>query len=126
MWKGVALQSIVDAGLVELKPSARYVMQHSENGFTAKIPIEVTLADNFLLTANYNKITLTPEHGFPLRAVIGSIPGRKQLKDLYLWKGGKWLRGLEFMSSDRLGFWEQAGYHNDADVWKEQRTNQLN
>jgi len=25
------------------------------------------------------------------------------------------------MTRDRLGFWEQAGYHNDADVWKEQR-----
>ncbi len=120
-WEGVALQSIVEAGLVELKPSARYVMQHCENGFTANIPIEVALADNFLLATSYNNVPLTPEHGFPLRGMIGSIPGRKQLKDLYLWKGGKWLRGLEFMSSDRLGFWEQAGYHNDADVWKEQR-----
>jgi DMSO/TMAO reductase YedYZ molybdopterin-dependent catalytic subunit len=26
------------------------------------------------------------------------------------------------MPKDRLGFWEQAGYHNEADVWKEQRT----
>jgi len=25
------------------------------------------------------------------------------------------------MAQDRLGFWEQAGYHNEADVWKEQR-----
>jgi DMSO/TMAO reductase YedYZ molybdopterin-dependent catalytic subunit len=22
---------------------------------------------------------------------------------------------------DRPGFWEQAGYHNEADVWKEER-----
>ena len=39
----------------------------------------------------------------------------------YLWKGGKWIRGLEFMTNDRLGFWEQAGYHNRADVWAEER-----
>jgi len=25
------------------------------------------------------------------------------------------------MPEDKLGFWEQAGYHNDADVWDEQR-----
>jgi len=25
------------------------------------------------------------------------------------------------MSRDRLGFWEQAGYNNRADVWKEER-----
>ena len=31
------------------------------------------------------------------------------------------LRGLEVMSSDRMGFWELNGYHNDADPWQEQR-----
>jgi len=25
------------------------------------------------------------------------------------------------MARDRLGFWEQAGYSNSADVWKEER-----
>ena len=29
-------------------------------------------------------------------------------------EGGKWLRALEFMPGDKLGFWEQAGYHNEA------------
>jgi DMSO/TMAO reductase YedYZ molybdopterin-dependent catalytic subunit len=38
-----------------------------------------------------------------------------------LWKGGKWLRGLEFRADDQLGFWEKAGYHNEADPWQEQR-----
>ena len=52
--------------------------------------------------------------------MIGNIPGR-DLTTPYFWKGGKWLRGLEFLAKDRLGFWEQAGYHNEADVWKEQR-----
>ena len=64
---------------------------------------------------------LTPEHGYPLRGVIGAIPDRRDLKDVYLWKGAKWLRGLEFMKEDRLGFWEANGYHNQGDVWKEQR-----
>jgi DMSO/TMAO reductase YedYZ molybdopterin-dependent catalytic subunit len=52
---------------------------------------------------------------------VGHIPARGELKTPYFWKGGKWLRALEFMAEDRLGFWEQAGYHNEADVWKEQR-----
>jgi len=25
------------------------------------------------------------------------------------------------MTRDRRGFWEQAGYHNRADVWREER-----
>ncbi|NDF53433.1 MAG: sulfite oxidase-like oxidoreductase, partial [Proteobacteria bacterium] len=29
--------------------------------------------------------------------------------------------GLEFTTDDRPGFWEQNGYHNDADPWKEER-----
>ena len=52
--------------------------------------------------------------------MIGQVVGTEH-KTPYLWKGGKWLRGLEFMAQDRLGFWEQAGYHNEADVWKEER-----
>ena len=39
----------------------------------------------------------------------------------YFWKSAKWLRGLEFMPANRLGFWEQRGYHDDADPWLEQR-----
>jgi DMSO/TMAO reductase YedYZ molybdopterin-dependent catalytic subunit len=56
-----------------------------------------------------------------LRGVVGFIKGKKNLFVPYLWKGAKWLRGLEFTQEDRPGFWEQAGYHNKADVWKEQR-----
>jgi DMSO/TMAO reductase YedYZ molybdopterin-dependent catalytic subunit len=39
----------------------------------------------------------------------------------YFWKSAKWVRGIELMAEDRPGFWEQAGYHNEADPWKEQR-----
>ena len=120
-WEGVSLRSLVDEGLIKLKPTASFVLQHCEHGFTANIPIEVALADNFLMATHFKGEPLTPEHGSPLRGVVGAIPGRKDLKDVYLWKGGKWLRGLEFMSQDSLGFWEQAGYHNEADIWKEQR-----
>ena len=33
----------------------------------------------------------------------------------------KWIRGLEFLDHDQLGFWERYGYNNDADPWKEER-----
>jgi len=102
--------------------TARFLMQHCEFGFTVNLPLEIALAENFLLATHYNGEPLTPDHGYPLRGVVGNIPGRADLKTPYLWKGGKWVRGLEFMASDRLGFWEQAGYHNEADIWKEQRT----
>jgi DMSO/TMAO reductase YedYZ molybdopterin-dependent catalytic subunit len=119
-WEGVSLKTLVDEGYIRLKPSARYLMQHCEYGFTVNVPLEVALAPNFLLATHYNGQPLEPDHGYPLRAVVGYIPG-SPYKTPYFWKGGKWLRALEFMAHDRLGFWEQAGYHNEADVWKEQR-----
>jgi DMSO/TMAO reductase YedYZ molybdopterin-dependent catalytic subunit len=120
-WEGVSLRTLVNEGFIRLKPTAKHVLQHCEYGFTANVPLEVAMAPNFLLATHFDGKPITPEHGYPLRAVVGAIPDQQDLKDVYFWKGGKWLRGLEFLAEDRLGFWEQAGYHNEADVWKEQR-----
>lgn len=122
VWEGFSLKKLVQDGLIELKPEARFIMQHAEFGYTTNLPLEVALQDNFLIATHYDSKPLTPEHGYPMRGVIGSIPGRDDIKDVYLWKGAKWLRGLEFMAHDRLGFWEANGYHNEGDVRKEQRT----
>jgi len=121
VWEGVSVRTLVDQGLIKLKPGAQFVMQHAEYGFTVNVPLQVALQENFLLATHFNGEPITPDHGFPLRGVVGAIPGRNDLQAPYLWKGAKWLRGLEFMSRDRLGFWEQAGYSNSADIWKEER-----
>ncbi|OGO15076.1 MAG: oxidoreductase [Chloroflexi bacterium RBG_16_48_8] len=120
-WEGVSLATLVDDGFIQLKPTARFLMQHSDHGFTVNLPLEVALAENFLLATHFDGEPLSPDHGYPLRGIVGHIPGKEDLKTPYFWKGGKWLRALEFMPEDRLGFWEQAGYHNEADIWKEQR-----
>jgi DMSO/TMAO reductase YedYZ molybdopterin-dependent catalytic subunit len=120
-WEGVSVRTLLEQGLIKIKPLAEFVMQHAEYGFTVNLPLEVLLQDNFLLATHYNGKPIETDHGYPLRGVVGAIPGREDLQTPYLWKGAKWLRGLEFMSRDRLGFWEQAGYNNSADVWKEQR-----
>ena len=121
VWEGVSVRDLVEYGVIQPLSTARFVMQHAEYGYTANLPIEVVLAENFLLATHFDGQPLTPEHGFPLRGVVGQILGRHDLATPYFWKGAKWLRGLEFISRDRLGFWEQAGYHNEADVWEEQR-----
>ena len=120
-WEGVSLKDLVDKGIIKLKKSAKFLLQHAEYGFTVNVPIEVALAENFLLADTFEGQPLTPDHGYPLRAIVGFIPGRDDLETPYFWKGAKWLRGMEFLSENQLGFWEQAGYHNQANVWKEQR-----
>ncbi len=121
LWEGVSVRTLVDEGIIKLAPSAAFIMQHAEYGYSVNLPLAVVLQDNFLLATHFDGEPLTPEHGFPLRGVVGAVPGRNDLVSPYLWKGAKWLRGLEFMPADRPGFWEQAGYSNSADVWKEER-----
>lgn len=120
-WEGVSLATLVQEGMIRLKPSARYVLQWCEYGFMTNIPISVALSDNFLLATHFSGKPLDPDHGYPLRGVVGHIHNRDELKTPYFWKGGKWMRAIEFASADRLGYWETLGYHNEADVWKEQR-----
>jgi DMSO/TMAO reductase YedYZ molybdopterin-dependent catalytic subunit len=121
LWEGVAVRTLVEKGLLKIKANARHVIEHAEYGYTTNLPLRVVMQENFLLATHYDGKPLEPEHGYPLRGVVGAIPGRTDLVTPYLWKGAKWLRGLEIVSQDQPGFWEQAGYHNDADVWKEER-----
>lgn len=121
IWKGVSIQGLIDAGLIQLKPEAAFVLQHADGGYTTNLPLEIALQENFLLATHFDGKPLTPEHGAPLRGIIGHIPG-SGIKTAYFWKGAKWLTGLEFLTEDQMGFWEKAGYHNQGDPWKEQRT----
>ena len=120
-WEGVSVRTLIEQGLITIHSNAKYVLQHAEYGFTANLPLQIVLQDNFLLATHFNGEPITPDHGYPLRGVIGHIVDKLDLMTPYFWKGAKWLRGLQFLSEDQLGFWEQAGYHNDADVWREQR-----
>jgi DMSO/TMAO reductase YedYZ molybdopterin-dependent catalytic subunit len=97
---------------VELLPEARYVLVHADPNYTTNLPVEELLADDVMFVLKYEGQPLTPEHGYPVRLLVPR---------LYLWKSAKWVRGLEFMAEDRAGFWEQYGYHNHGDPWREER-----
>jgi DMSO/TMAO reductase YedYZ molybdopterin-dependent catalytic subunit len=109
-WRGVAIQEIL--ARARPQPEAAYVMAYCEYGYTTSVPLAVLDDEDVLLCYGWNGEDLTTEHGFPLRLLV---PKK------YFWKSAKWLRGLEFMPGNRLGFWEQRGYHDEADPWKEQR-----
>jgi DMSO/TMAO reductase YedYZ molybdopterin-dependent catalytic subunit len=109
-FKGVHWSEL--AKLVSPRPSARFVVAHAEQGFTANMPLAAIEDENALIAYEADGEPLTPEHGWPVRLVI---PSR------YFWKSAKWLRGIELLAHDQPGFWERYGYHNDADFWREQR-----
>lgn len=109
-FSGVAIQTVLERARV--KPTARFAIAHCEQGYTTNMPLEVLDDDDVLLCDTADGEELTPDHGYPLRLLV---PKR------YFWKSAKWIRGIELVTEDQLGFWERYGYNNSADPWKEER-----
>ena len=109
-WEGIPFAKIIE--MAKPKSDTKFVIAHSEYGFTANTPLEYCLRDDCLIALRANGEPLTPEHGSPVRLVVPR---------LYAWKSAKWLRGIEFSEYDKPGFWERNGYNNRGDPWKEER-----
>ncbi len=109
-WRGVAVRDVLD--LAGVRPGGTHVMAYCDGGYTTNMPLDALLDEQALLAHSYAGEPLEHDHGAPLRLIV---PRR------YFWKSAKFLRRLEIMSADRMGFWELNGYHNDADPWREQR-----
>jgi DMSO/TMAO reductase YedYZ molybdopterin-dependent catalytic subunit len=121
VWEGVSVKTLIEYGFIRPQPEAKFVIQHCEYDYTTNTPLEFLLQANVLMATHFDGEPLTPDHGYPLRMVVGSFASRSKDKSAYFWKGGKWLRGLEFKATDQPGFWERNGYNNEADPWQEQR-----
>ncbi len=109
-WLGIPVPGVL--ARVRRKPSARFVVLHAAGSWTTNLPIEDFDRPENLIATRHDGEPLTAEHGGPVRAVV---------PHLYFWKSAKWLRGIEFLSKDRPGFWERNGYHMRGDPWKEER-----
>jgi DMSO/TMAO reductase YedYZ molybdopterin-dependent catalytic subunit len=109
-WEGVPFAEIERR--VRPNASARFVVTHGANGYTANVPREAANAGDVLFAYQFGGAPLESIHGGPMRMLI---PSR------YFWKSTKWCVGVEFLEEDRPGFWELRGYHNEGDPWKEER-----
>jgi DMSO/TMAO reductase YedYZ molybdopterin-dependent catalytic subunit len=110
LWQGVSFKELLRH--VRVKAEARHAVIHAEQSYTTNLPLTELEQDDVLFAYRHDGRDLTPEHGWPLRLVV---PRR------YFWKSAKWVRGLELVAEDRPGFWEQNGYHNEANPWSEER-----
>ena len=109
-WEGVPTTELLL--LAPPAPEVTHVMVWADYGYSANLPIGIFADDLSLLATHRDGVRLTPEHGYPVRLVV---PRR------YAWKSVKWVRAVEYLTVDRRGFWEDRGYHNTADPWREQR-----
>jgi DMSO/TMAO reductase YedYZ molybdopterin-dependent catalytic subunit len=107
-WRGVSLDTL----LADVETEADYAMVHSYGGYTTNLPLADLLDGQAWIVHEYNGAALTPEHGGPARLLV---------PHLYFWKSAKWVNGLRLMVKDEPGFWENLGYHDYGDPWREQR-----
>jgi DMSO/TMAO reductase YedYZ molybdopterin-dependent catalytic subunit len=108
-WRGVSVDTLV-AGL-DLG-QATHVLAFCDGGYTTNLPLHAVLGGKAWIADTYEGAPLPAEHGGPARLLVPA---------LYFWKSAKWIRGLRLLPHDQPGFWEQRGYHNYGDPWKEQR-----
>ena len=85
---------------------------HGYDGYTTNLPLVEAMKPDVLLAFEAEGGPLPIEHGGPARLIT---------PQLYAWKGTKWISKIEFLSEDKLGFWEQRGYSNSAHPWRNDR-----
>ena len=107
-WRGVALDTLLE----DVETAADFALVHSYGGYTTNLPLEDLLDGQAWVAFEYDGDALAAEHGGPARLLV---------PHLYFWKSAKWVRGLELLLHDEPGFWEQLGYHDYGDPWREQR-----
>lgn len=110
VWEGVLGTTIAE--LVRPEPDVAWVVAHGRDGYTTNIPFPYFARPDTILAHTLNGRPLPPEHGWPLRLVVPS---------LYAWKSAKYLVALEFRRDLRRGYWEERGYHDVGDPWREER-----
>lgn len=109
-WRGVRFLDLM--ALVEPTSDAAFVMCHAYDGYTTNVSLHEALKPDVLLVYEADGGPLPKEHGGPVRMIT---------PQLYAWKGAKWIRRIELMTEDRLGFWEQRGYSSTAHPWRNDR-----
>ncbi len=100
--------------LKQVRPVARAeaIIAHCYGGYATNLLLDDVMREDVLFAYKHDGEDIPAEHGGPCRLIV---------PHLYFWKSAKWVRGIEFISTDRPGFWEQYGYHLRGDPWKEER-----
>jgi DMSO/TMAO reductase YedYZ molybdopterin-dependent catalytic subunit len=107
-WEGVSLDTLFES----IDTAAEFALIGSYGGYTTNIPVADLLGGKAWIVYGYQGEPLPAAHGGPARLLV---------PHLYFWKSAKWVRSIELRDSDIPGFWENLGYHNYGDPWREQR-----
>jgi len=111
-WEGISVDTLLDAARAKGIADGQFVVAFCDGGYTTNLPFADVTGGKAWVAFGYDGAPLPPEHGGPARLLV---------PHLYFWKSAKWVRGLRILQHDAQGFWEQLGYHDRGDPWREQR-----
>jgi len=108
LWEGLLVKDLLnDAGVL---PAANTIIFHAYDGYTTSLPLKYVLDNNILLAYKMNGVTLPPARGYPFQLVA---------EDKWGYKWIKWVTEIELSDDvNYKGYWEKAGYSNDASLEK--------
>src|SRR5438128_1347276 len=89
------------------KSTAFDVAFTSVDGYTDSFPIAKAMEARTLVAYLMNGRTIPQDHGYPARILVPNIYGMKNVK---------WVRKIEVVSYDFLGYWMQQGWSDSAVV----------
>jgi DMSO/TMAO reductase YedYZ molybdopterin-dependent catalytic subunit len=102
-WKGTRLKDLL--GQAGVKPGAKKLVFTCADGYTDSITLDKAHDPQTLLVWEMNGAPLTPEHGYPLRALI---------PDIYGMKNAKWIKEITLVDTEYEGYWQKQGWDNPA------------
>jgi DMSO/TMAO reductase YedYZ molybdopterin-dependent catalytic subunit len=109
-FSGVSVDTLLE--IAEPHAAATQVLAFSHTIYTTNLPLADLVGGQAWIAWEVDGAPLPREHGGPARLLV---------PHLYFWKSAKWIAGLRLLDHEEQGFWEQNGYHDRGDPWKEQR-----
>lgn len=105
LWTGVPLRDLL--GRAQVKSGAYDVAFTSVDGYTDSIPIAKAMEDRTLVAYLMNGKTVPQDHGYPARMLVPNIYGMKNVK---------WIRQIEVVNYDFIGYWQGQGWSDSANI----------
>lgn len=112
-FSGILLSDLLKSVGVSTEANFISFVSRSSHKHSSSLSLATALQQQTLIALEVDGQSLPEIHGGPIRNIV---PGR------YFYKSVKWLTELKMLDKDEIGYWEKdAGYHNLADPWQEQR-----
>lgn len=104
-WVGVPMKTLLDAAGV--KEGAVEVVLRAADGYTDTFAVEKALDPSTLIVYQMNGEPLPRIHGYPVRVIVPGLFGEKNVK---------WVTGIEVVTHDEKGFYEQQGWGPNFEI----------